>query len=239
MDQHRMRAAALALVLLALFPATALAHRDDYLNETSVYLTLERSELELEYWFDAGSLAGGHDFVRHNVATELGITDRWMVDARVTYLVPEGRRTRFDSWRLETRYRFSDEGVWPVDVAASMELNSEREREGAGDVGLEPRLVLSKDVTERLNLTVNLEGEIPLEESEPASFLPAFGVRLNWGELVRIGSELQYDCRRHAGTAIPQVWFAFTPELILKLGYAARFDRETESYGRAALEVEF
>lgn len=43
------------LLLLAIWstlPSVSFAHKDDYLNETFVYRTLDRGELELEYWFD-------------------------------------------------------------------------------------------------------------------------------------------------------------------------------------------
>ncbi len=231
-----------AIAAVAVHPRDALAHRDDFLNETEVYLTLERGELEFEYWFDAGRLSSGApdeaDFTRHSLAAELGVARRWTADARATVIAPEGERSRFDSWRLETRYRFKDEGVWPVDVAASIELSAEREHEGPRDVALEPCLILSRDLTRSWNVVVNLGAEVPVEESEPTAGLAALGTRFDWSA-IRVGSEVQYDFRRHAGWAIPQISFVFTPELILNLGYAARLNREIESFARAALEVDF
>jgi hypothetical protein len=215
----------------------ASAHRDDYLNETLVFLTLERAELEAEYWFDRGWRPGeGNDFNRHNVALEWGITDHWMIDGRATAVSDDG--TGFDSARVETRYRFRDEGDLPVDVAVSFEVNSEREPDGSTGVGIEPRLILSKDVGERLNFTANFAEEVPLESGHPA-FLVALGSRYNWTELLRVGSELQYDFDEHSGAVIPQLWLAFPREVTVKMGYSLGFDGEIDDYARLALEVEF
>lgn len=239
MERARLRFLVVLLLSAVAGTGAARAHRDDYLNETLVYLTLERAELEGEYWFDAGSERRGPDgFLRHNAALEWGITDRWMVDGRVTYESPEGEGTAFDSARVETRYRFFEEGTKPVDVAVSFEVNAERELDGSTKTGVEPRLILSKDFAEALNITANLSDEIPLD-SGPSAFFVALGARYNWTELFRLGSELQYDFGEGAGQVIPQMWFAFPHDVTLKLGYSFGFDHQPEDFGRIALEIEF
>jgi len=227
------------IVAVLLCPGNANAHRDDYLNETIVYLTLARSELEAEYWFDFGrETDASADFTRHHAAVEWGITDHWMVDGRVTVLSQEGEGTQFDSSRLESRYRFFDEGTLPVDIAVSFEVHSERESDGSTTVGIEPRLILSRDFGEQWNLTTNFSEEIPLDSESPA-FLAALGARFTWSQLLRVGSEIQYDFGDRAGAVIPQLWFVFSPDVTLKLGYAFGVDREPEDFARIALEVEF
>src|SRR5438105_2140381 len=58
---------------------TARAHREDFIDETLVYQTLERGEFEPEYWFDYGHRSDvSRDFMRHNLAAEFGITEHWM-----------------------------------------------------------------------------------------------------------------------------------------------------------------
>lgn len=242
MPDHAVRAAVRTFILLCvcvgLWPRQALAHRDDYLDETLVYLTLEPHEHEVEYWFDHGTGSGPEsDLIRHNTALEWGVTGHFMVDGRLTFASRGGNGTRFDSGRVESRYRFSDEGVRPVDVAASLEINTERESDGSTSTGVEPRLVLSKDVREALNFTLNLSEEIPLDSNERA-FLASFGSRFNWTHLVRVGAEVHYDFDNHAGAAIPQVWFAFGHDITLKLGYSRGLDREPLDFVRGALEVE-
>jgi len=224
---------------LALFLCTreASAHRDDYLNETLVYLTLGQKEVEAEYWYDRGYRPeDGSDFTRHNGAIEWGITDHWMVDGRITAISDAG--TDFDSARVETRYRFSDEGTLPIDVAASFEVNSEREPDGSTTVNLEPRALLSRDFAEKFNVTANFSEEIPLDSGTPA-FLAALGGRYNWSNLVRVGSELQYNFDQQIGAVIPQLWFAFPREITLKIGYSHGVDQAPADFVRVALEVEF
>ncbi len=221
---------------LLLFTGEATAHRDDYINESLVYLTVERSEFEAEYWFDRGWRRWDRNgFTRHNAAIEWGITDHWMLDGRLT-AISDGK-TNFDSARLESRYRFRDEGAFPVDIAVSFEVNSERESDGSTTVGIEPRVILSKDLGEQLNLTVNLSEEIPLDSGTP-EFLLALAERINMTTLVRVGSEFQYNFEEHSGEAIPQLWLALPRDITIKIGYSIGINKEPDDFLRVALEVE-
>ena len=226
----------LLCVWLAL-TATAFAHRDDYLDETLVYVTLERHEIEPEYWIDFGDSRSAGIFLRHHFALEYGITTRWMVDGRATAIQETGG-ARFDSARLETRYRFREEGKLPVDIAVSGELNTSRDELGARRYAFEPRLILSKDFREKWNLTLNLAEEIALTGGEH-SFNPAFGVRYNARRKLRLGSELKYDSEAQNGAVIPQVWFVLPHGTTLKIGFAAGFGPRRRHFGRIALEKEF
>lgn len=217
----------------------AFGHRDDYLDETLVYLTLEHKEVEAEYWFDyGGTRFTEENFIRHNLAVEYGITDRWMVDARGTLEKIFNGREHFQSGRVETRYRISEEGIRPVDLAFSLELNTEDEEEKRAQTALEPRLILSKDFREKLNLVLNVSEELPINHGENA-FNTSVGCRYDALGSLRIGSELKYSPDTHEGTVIPQVWLLMGEELTLKLGFSWGFDRSREDFLRAALEVEF
>jgi len=227
-----------ALLWLAAVPSVQ-AHRDDYLDETIVYLTLEQSELEIEYWIDGGrDREYSTDFYRHHAAAEWGITKHWMVDGRITIKSVEGDNTKLDGGRLETRCRFAEEGVLPVDVALSTEVNWERDEEDKIVPGVEPRAILSKDIHEKLNLTLNLSEEILLESGRCA-FLVAGGIRYNWTDLLRLGTEWHHNTEEGGGSVIPQIWFAFRSGLTLKIGYSGGYGRNREDYGRIALEAEF
>src|SRR5512138_371407 len=110
------RCALLIVAALELWPATASAHRDDYIDETFVYMTLGRGELEIEAW---GEARRGQDHATvgwYTGAFEYGVTSRWMVDA-AAQAVQDNGTAQFGRLRLETRVRFADEGRWPVDVA--------------------------------------------------------------------------------------------------------------------------
>lgn len=226
----------IVLLAIVVFPRFLHAHRDDYLEETLVYLTLEGNETELEYWFDY--VDDGRSFFRHNVAVEHGFTDKWMIDGRVTLTSGLDESSDLDSGRLETRYRFFEEGSKPMDIAISGEINTQRSEDGSRQVGIEPRLILSKDIQEKLNLTLNLSEEIPVNSGD-AAFNTAFGFRGNISSLLRAGLELKYDFHEREASFIPQVWFTFPHGVTLIMGYSKGFRKSRSSFGRVAVEVEF
>ena len=224
----------LALVFVTL-TSTVWAHKEDYIDETLVYLTLDQGEFEPEYWFDYGHRSdSGLDFMRHNLSAEYGITDHWMLDGRATMQKEEGMAFEFDSARLETRYRFGGEGENFVDTAISGEANVERE-DGVDRFGLEPRLILSKDF-HQLNFTVNFSEEIPFD-SRRYAFQVSSGFRYDATERIQFGSELKYDVNNHEAAVIPQIWFAFPHEVTLKAGYSHGFDHNKEDFLRLVVEI--
>lgn len=224
------------LLFLTLCASSAFAHREDYLDETLVFVTLDRGEIEPEYWFDFGRDDSQH-FMRHHLALEYGITEHWMIDGRATGLHERGEGFHFDSARMETRYRFFEEGTLPIDIAVSGEINVERDEEGQQTFGVEPRLILSKDLG-KLNLTLNLAGEIPVNRHHPSLDLRG-GWRYDASKLLRFGSELRYGTEEHALAVIPQVWFAFPHDVTVKAGYSYEFGAKHERFVCVALEVEF
>ena len=142
MKVNRFYVTALRLALLG--ARTLKAHREDYIDETLVFQTVEKGAIEPEYWFDYGHRGGGDVyFQRHNLALEYSLTDRLMFDARATADHPENRNANFDSGRFEARYRFGEEGDWPIDVALSGETNMRRLETDHYQYGIEPRLILS------------------------------------------------------------------------------------------------
>jgi len=232
----------LFLLFIFLNSELAFAHRDDYIGETLVYMTLDKGETEAEYWFDGGYRKQGDSdkkvtFFSHNLAAEYGINKYWMVDGRVTIETIRHGETVFKSGRVETRYRFFEENEKPVDIAVSAEANTERDEQGRQQPAIEPRLILSKDFNQ-LNFTLNLPEEILIKSGDTA-FVPSFGFRYNATEFFRFGDEVRYNVHSNEGSIIPQVWFAFPHEITLKIAYSFGFDRNTENFGRVAIEVAF
>jgi len=237
MNCRRARAVQLLAVGLSVLSARiALAHREDYIDETLVFQTVEEHAVEPEYWFDYGTRPEG-DFTRHNIALEYGITDHLMIDGRVTVNDPDKSNANFDSARLETRCRFAEESDWPIDVALSGEANTRRLENGHYQYGLEPRLVLSKDFA-KLNFTLNVAEELPVNRGAPSAEL-ASGARYNATKLFRFGSELKYDVHERAAAVIPQIWLAFPRDITFKAGYSKGFDQNREDFVRFVIEVEF
>lgn len=223
----------LALVVGSAVPAYG--HRDDYIDETLVYLTLAHGEFEPEYWFDYLYFSKADHFLRHHFSTEYGITDHAMVEARATIAQPTIGNGRFDSARLEFRRRLAEEGSRPIDLALSGEVNAERAEDGVLHAGFEPRLIFSRDLHQRVNLTLNLAEEI----STRRSFEPAAGVRFEVNDRFNVGSEVRYSQGESNGVAIPQVWLKLPPHTTIKTGLFAGFGMRHITGGRIAFEFEF
>ncbi len=239
MNKYMPRAALLlSIVLMCCIPEFCFAHREDYIDETLVFLTLEKRAFEPEYWLDAGRETDArHNLTRHSIAAEYGITEHFMMDGRASVRRDPGEAGRFESARFEMRRRFGDEGDRPIDFAVSAEANVERDLAGDDHYGFEPRLIFSKDFA-RMNLTANTAFEIPLSKGT-GSFGPAFGVRYDASEGFRFGGEVKYDTESSGGSAIPQVWIGVVQWLTLKLGASQGFAHNHENFLRAALEAEF
>jgi hypothetical protein len=227
-------------IVLCLFfvlsAAAAYATSEDYIDETLVYATVERGAIEPGYWFDIGRSDSGQ-FMRHNFVLEYGITDHWMIDGRATVRDEWSDGFHFDSSRLETRYRFFDEGTLPVDIAASGEINSNRDENGRQIVGIEPRLILSKELG-KLNVTLNFAAEFPFNRHNP-SIETRGGCEYVVTDFLHFGTELRYDTAQHAVGVIPQIWLTFPHKVTLKAGYSNDFGTMHERFFRTAVVIEF
>jgi hypothetical protein len=229
---------ALPVLSLLLGIGSAHGHDEDYIDETLVFQTIEKGAIESAYWFDYGHRGDSNTyFQRHNLTLEYGITDRLMVDGRVTLDHPENQNTNFDFGRFETRFRLGDEGDWPIDVALSAEANVGRLENRRYQYGVEPRLILSKGFS-KLNLTINVAEELWVNRGAPSVQL-ASGARYDLTQLFRFGSELKYEVHERSGSVIPQVWFALPHNITFKVGFSAAFDRNRENFVRFVIEAEF
>lgn len=229
----------LGLVVTLFSSNRALAHRDDYINETFVYQTLSKGEFEPEYTLDFHHARKDRkDFFLNSLGFEYGITHAWMVDGIASLKTDTGGDNVFQRSRVETRYRFSEEGVGPIDIATSLEY--EWENEEGGDQALIPRLVLSKDIIPKLNTTLNLFSEIGLSEAKiRAGYALAF--RYPAQSFLRYGVELQ---GKHPSPnellIVPQIWLAFRHEITWKFGAGAFLVSSRERFlARTVFEAEF
>lgn len=220
----------------------ASAHKDDYLNETFVYRTLDKGEVELEFWSDVFVPRHGTDPRASYFATvEWGVTDGFMVDAAVQVRPGPGWQ-KLERARTELRYRFSEEGRHAVDFAVSLEYEWERDEE-TGQIlqVLTPRLVLNRDFREKLNVTLNLDAGTRIKGSP--RFAPGYrlGVRYPDAGRVRFGVELQEVFPgRPEGLMIPQIWFMPKKNISLRVGYAKRISHAGEKdHLRLGIEIEF
>ena len=91
-----------------------LAHREDYIDETLVFQTVQNSmqssrNIGLTMALDQELISSG-TMSRSNT----GITSHLMLDGRLTVDDPNNDNANFDSARLEIRSRFAEEEDWPI-----------------------------------------------------------------------------------------------------------------------------
>jgi len=234
-----MKGAVATMAILLLVPSVAQAHRDDYLDETFVYVTLGRHEFELEAWAEARRSADHRTTPWYTSAFEYGVTSHWMADGAMQFLHRDDG-LQFGRARLETRVRFAEEGEWPVDVAASAEYEHETQVSTGqeSEDALTPRLVLSRDLSRDLNTTLNLDLPVKLTGQPVATFAYALGVRYPAETAVRVGTELKGNPSEHTATIFPQVWFALPKEITFKFGTGISLPSRTDLVLRAVAEVE-
>lgn len=216
------------------------AHRDDYINETFVYLTLPQRAFEIEYWLDFHeSRPGGESSFLNSLAFEYGITSHWMVDGIGTLKTTVDGDSSFGRTRLETRYRFAEEGAWPIDLATSLEY--ELENEEGREHFISPRLVLSKDLIPKLNTTLNLFTRLRVADDFKAQAGYSLAVRYPAEAFLRYGIEIQgLHPNPNELLIIPQIWFAFPRDITWKLGSGVSpIGTADRFFVRSVFEIEF
>jgi hypothetical protein len=155
-----------SLLVAAALPVTvaaATAHADrrtfTLVNE---YLTQTVGETELELYSDQARSAFDDPATKRfelSLAIEHGITDRWDVSLYHAFAEATDDPLHFAELGVRSRYRFSDRGRLPVDLQLSADASKAF---GVGAYAGELRLVLARDVVDRLGVVVNGIGEARL-----------------------------------------------------------------------------
>lgn len=123
------------------------------------YMTQPQGNLELEIWNEVEAPKGdGFDAAAtvHRIELEYGLTDHWDVALYHVFAQEPGAGFRFDSWRLETRYRLFEKNVLPIDI--ELYLEAERPADFAAPWEVEEKLILEKDFG-RFALVANFVAE--------------------------------------------------------------------------------
>jgi hypothetical protein len=154
---HCCRGVAVLALFLFSFCATASAYRDDYLNETIVYRTVDRGTTEFENWFDLDQPHSESKFFQYDLTLEHGVTDHFMLGALIAL---DTARDGFNYGRshFEARYRFGEANPDGISVATSLELEDDQ-LERSDD--LIARVVLNRDFKD-FNVTLNLLPQVEL-----------------------------------------------------------------------------
>ena len=218
----------------------ASAHPDDYIDETFVYQTVERHEAEVESWVEAREARDDSVAGWYTAALEYGLTERWMAD--VAFQAVNDPALHFGRLRVETRYRFAEEGTWPVDLATSLEYEAEHDATtGELEQSVTPRLVISKDIISSVNTTLNLDLPVRIDQGGTVSFAYALGVRYPARGRFRIGAEVRHDVRARIATVFPQLWLlpSHRVGLVVKVGLGVGLTQAADPWvARLSFELE-
>jgi hypothetical protein len=188
------------------------------------YMTQPQGNLELEIWNEvAAPKNGGFDqaATSQRIELEYGLTDHWDLALYHVFGQEPGASFKFDSWRLETRYRLFEKNVLPVDIELYFEV--ERPADFSAPWETEEKLILEKDFG-RFALVTNLVAEQKLFHGyEGHGWEIDVGARYEIVPQLRLGAEFWTIQETAAGVTEgsyfvgPSVSFA-TSKIWLQLG---------------------
>ncbi len=227
-----------ALLCWLILPATATAHKEDYLDDTFVYQTMEEGVLELEYrtrYFDRSDDRETDNYWNNSLFVEYGLTDQTMAEVRSAWGTPESD-SQFAGGFAQLRHRFGEEGEYFIDPAFAVTYESERKNGKLNDA-LTGILVLSKDIND-FNITMNYAKAYALDSSDNPDDKKSFGIRyprhgIRWS--------LEYKDRGNSERyVLPAVQLPIAHGVSLKLGAGKGVNNQSPRYLVAALlEFEF
>jgi hypothetical protein len=166
-------------------------------TQTYEYSTVPQGRTAVELWHTQGRLTWDRDTaqtIEHIVELEHGITDHWDIALYNVFAQTAGGGAvmaepyHYDETKLETRYRFADRGVWPVDTLVYLELSKDF---GQSIYEIEGKVIGARDFGE-LTVAANAIVEVQLgrqaAETEP-EFAWALGATYHLTPKVRAGAE--------------------------------------------------
>ncbi len=180
---------ALSILAAALAAPEARADRRTLIRAYE-YMTQPQGNLELEIWNEIEApVVGGFDQAAtvHRVELEYGLTDHWDVALYHVFTQEPAGAFRFDSWRMETRYRLFEKNVLPVDIM--LYLEGERPAAFTEPWEIEEKLILEKEFG-AFALVANLVAEQKLFSSDHGhQWEIDFGARYEVMPQLRLGAE--------------------------------------------------
>jgi hypothetical protein len=218
-NHYQLRLWLLALLAVGTLASPAAA-RADYKAFAHVYpyFTQPEGGKEIEAWtsFETAELShtATSTLIQQTFEVEYGITDHWDISFYFVLSQAPAESLVIDSYRFETRYRFAEKGVWPVDT----EIYGEVERPADLNLPfeLEGKLILAKDV-HRFFFQVNFVGEFKVVGGAQFGYRLAFeggaGFEITHG--FKLGIETILDHQRDSQSDPNTNAFYLGPSLAL------------------------
>ena len=204
--QLRMRITiALSILASALVAKEARADRRTLIRAYE-YMTQPQGNLELEIWNDVEApKVGGFDQAAtvHRIELEYGLTDHWDLALYHVFAQEPTAAFRFDSWRVETRYRLFEKNVLPVDIELYLEV--ERPATFTEPWEVEEKVILEKELG-AFALVANLVAEQKLRSGAGHEWEVDVGARYEVVPQLRLGAEF-WTIQETAGGATEGSYF--------------------------------
>ncbi len=153
------------------------------------YQTQPKDNLEFELWntVEAPRSSFADSLLVQRAELEYGLTDHWDLALYHVFAQSPGESFKFDSWRVETRYRLFEKNVLPVDVVLYFEV--ERPATFTEPWEIEEKLILEKDFG-RFALVGNIVAEQkPGHANQGYAWEFDLGARYELVPQLRVGAE--------------------------------------------------
>ena len=179
------------------------------------YFTQPEGGKEVEIWngIETGDLShpGTTTLLDERAEIEYGLTDHWDLSFYwVFHQAPEAP-IALDSYQLETRYRFAEKGLWPVDTELYAEV--ERPTDLSQPFELETKLILEKDVHRFL-----FQGNLIDEEKLVGGAVFGYRLAFNGGAGYEVRPGLRFGVELLANHELPFAAPGALPEDTLHVG---------------------
>ena len=178
-------------LLVVVLAASAYADRRSYVW-TYEYATMPKGMAEIEYYHTLeypNSSSPKANVWKQNVELEYGITDRWDVSIYQNFKqtnTAAAKTFAYDGWKLRTRYRLGERGLFLVDPLLYFELQGPNDLSSAGV--FEGKIILAKDF-DRLNVSYNLINKQALAEGGASQNEYSAGASFEFNPAFKIGLE--------------------------------------------------
>ncbi len=223
----------LGLVFTFGFVANSYADKRNYVW-TYEYQTMPKGMWELEYYFTSSipKLEKSNvNTLKQQVELEYGITKHWDVAMYQMYKINNKESetdSRYDGFKIRTRYRFGEKGQFIVDPLIYLEYI--RDPDFHKPNVIEGKLVLAKDIGD-LNISYNQIFERNLENRGKTESEYAVGVSYRVMPALRLGIESKGSySERETAVGLTLSWSGslFGKHLFVSLGSAWGVNRRTD-----------
>lgn len=208
-ESHMRSRAVRAALMAVLFSCPALADRRPYVW-TYTYQTMPRGQAELEFYTTMKIPDRRETHINrldYEAELEFGITDRWDISFYQRWRqtnAPDDHHFHSKGFKLRTRYRFGERGLYLVDVLLYAEYVQAKNE---FDEEVELKLILSKDIG-KWNVSLNPIWERRIDTHGPSQWKLALGVSRQLSPAWILGFEVVANLTEHHYAFGPTVSWA-------------------------------